>query len=340
MRLLQVMAGGKVGGAEAFFARLAPALHRAGTDQLCVTRPNARNRALVEAGVPLLELPFASPYLDLVTRCRLLAAQRQFRPDIVLAWMNRASAFASAGSAVKLGRLGGYYKLKHYADCHHLIGNTRDIVDYLVREGWPAERAHYVPNFVTSDRADPVSRADLATPDGVPVLLCLGRLHINKGYDVAIRALARVPDAHLWLAGEGELRHRLHALAEREGVGARVRFLGWRRDVPALFAAADILCCPSRHEPLGNVVIEAWAQGKPVVAARAEGPGVLIAHGQNGLLSDIEDWNGLAENLNTVIKTPALRQTLVAGGRAVYERDFTEAVVVARFQALFEEVLR
>ena len=340
MRLLQVMAGGKVGGAEEFFARLAPALHRAGTDQLCVTRPNARNRALADAGVAVLELPFASPYLDLVTRYRLLTAHNRFRPDIVLAWMNRASAFASAGNAVKLGRLGGYYKLRHYADCHHLIGNTRDIVDYLVREGWPADRAHYVPNFVTADTAGPVDRAGFATPDGVPVILCLGRLHANKGYDVAIRALARVPDAHLWLAGEGELRAGLHALAEREGVSARVRFLGWRRDVPALFAAADILCCPSRHEPLGNVVIEAWAQGKPVVAARAQGPGMLITHGENGLLSDIEDWDGLAENLNSVIKSPRLRQTLVAGGRAVYKKEFTEAVVVARFQTLFEEVLR
>lgn len=334
------MAGGEFGGAEAFFARLAPALHRAGADQLCVTRPNARNRALADAGVPLLELPFASPYLDPVTRFRLAVARNRFRPDIVLAWMNRASAFAPAGNAVKLGRLGGYYKLKHYADCHHLIGNTRDIVDYLVRQGWPAERAHYVPNFVNADKAAPAERAGFATPDGVPVILCLGRLHVNKGYDVAIRALARVPDAHLWLAGEGGLRRRLHALAESEGVAARVRFLGWRRDVPALFAAADILCCPSRHEPLGNVVIEAWAQGKPVVAARAEGPGTLITHGRSGLLSEVEDRDGLAENLNRIIKAPALQQTLVAGGRAVYERDFTEAVVVARFQALFEEVLR
>ena len=287
MRLLQVMAGGRVGGAEEFFARLAPALHRAGTDQLCATRPNMRNKALIDAGVPLLELPFASPCLDLVTRYRLRAARNRFRPDIILAWMNRASAFASAGNAVKLGRLGGYYKLKYYADCHHLIGNTRDIVDYLIGEGWPAERAHYVPNFVTAGTAGPVDRADLATPDGVAVILCLGRLHINKGYDLAIRALTRVPDAHLWLAGAGELRAGLHALAEREGVAARVRFLGWRRDVPALFAAADILCCPSRHEPLGNVVIEAWAQGKPVVAARAKGPEMLITQGQNGLLSDI-----------------------------------------------------
>ena len=56
--------------------------------------------------------------------------------------------------------------------------------------------------------------------------------------------------------------------------------LGWRGDVPALLAAADLLVCPSRHEPLGNVVIEAWAPRTPVVAARSQGPGALIEDGQ------------------------------------------------------------
>src|SRR3546814_2771750 len=65
----------------------------------------------------------------------------------------------------------------------------------------------------------------------------------------------------LWLAGEGPRRRALMQQAARLGLGDRVRFLGWRDDVAALLRAADVFLCPSRHEPLGNVVIEAWAHG-------------------------------------------------------------------------------
>src|SRR5262249_27760205 len=162
------------------------------------------------------------------------------------------------GDFVHVARLGGYYNLKYYRDCDHLIGNTRDIVAYLVDHGWPSERAHYLPNLVAAERAPPVPRASLDTPLGVPLALALGRLHPNKGLDTLLTALAMVPDLHFWLAGEGALRAALEGQARSLGLAARVRFLGWRDDPAALLAAADLLVSSSRREPLGNVVIEAW----------------------------------------------------------------------------------
>ncbi len=104
-------------------------------------------------------------------------------------------------------------------------------------------------------------RASLQTPDGAPLLLALGRLHENKAFDVLLDAVALLPDG-LAVArrARGRCATRSRAQAERLGIAERVRFLGWRDDVAALIAAADALVCPSRHEPLGNVVIEAWAQ--------------------------------------------------------------------------------
>ena len=91
-------------------------------------------------------------------------------------------------------------------------------------------------------------------------MLALGRLHHNKAFDVAIRALVDLPGAVLWIAGKGPERNALQMLANQLGVSKRIRWLGWRDDVAALFASADVLVCPSRIEPLGNVIIEAWAQ--------------------------------------------------------------------------------
>src|SRR5262249_39019169 len=147
--------------------------------------------------------------------------------------------------------------------CDHLIGNTRAIIDYAVANGWPRERVTYLPNFVPDARAAAPSTAAGAPPRDPrrPLALALGRLHPNKGFDLLLDALAAARGVSLWICGDGPLRSRLERRATPLGLGGRVRFLGWREDVPSLLAAADLLVCPSLHEPLGNVVIEAWSAG-------------------------------------------------------------------------------
>ena len=263
---MQVMAGAAHGGAEAFFDRLVPALGRAGIAQCAVIRRNEERASLLRAhGIDSVEPPFGG-FFDFATGHGLRRAAAAFAPDIQLAWMSRAARFCRPGPHVVAGRMGGYYDLKYYRYCHHLIGNTPDIRDYIVRSGWPKENAWYLPNFVDATVAPPVGRESLDTPEDVPVLLALGRLHANKGFDVLLAALQRIPDAVLWLGGEGPEEAALKQVAQRHAVADRVRFLGWRRDVAALMAAADVFVCPSRHEPLGNVVLEAWAHRLPVVA--------------------------------------------------------------------------
>lgn len=338
IRLLQAMAGADRGGAEGFFERLAPALQRAGIEQQVLIRRNPRRaKALRQDGVAVTELPFGG-LLDLKTRLGFRRAICKFRPTVVLTWMNRASRFCPKGDFVRIGRLGGYYDLKYYKGFDHLIGNTQDIVDWIIGQGWDASRVHYVPNFVAAAKAPPVSRQELDTPEGVPVILGLGRLHPNKAFDTLIAALASVPAAHLWLAGQGPLREALEAQAKALGVLDRIRFLGWREDTASLFAAADIFVCPSRHEPLGNVVIEAWAQGIPVVAAASEGPRQLIKDGEDGLLTPVDEAAPMAAALNRLIAAPDFAARLGAAGRAAYEQSFTEDAVVARYLDFFAKV--
>src|ERR1700756_736530 len=154
MRLLQAMGGAQHGGAEAFFLRLVLALHRAGQDQLVLLRHPEHAATLREGGVATLELPFGG-LLDLTTKPGFGRAIAEYRPDIVLTWMSRASRLCPSGDFVHVARLGGYYDLKNYRRCDYLIGNTRDLVDSFIRQGWPAERAHYLPNFVDTVAAAP-----------------------------------------------------------------------------------------------------------------------------------------------------------------------------------------
>jgi glycosyltransferase involved in cell wall biosynthesis len=339
MRLLQAMGGARHGGAEGFFLRLAVALQRAGQDQLVLLRHADHGAILRAAGIAVRELPFGG-LLDRTTASGFRRAVAEYRPDIVLTWMSRASRLCPDGDFVHVARLGGHYDLKSYRGCDHLIFNTHDLVASFIARGWPAERAHYLPNFAAAAAAPPVARDSLATPDGVPLALALGRLHENKGFDVLLAALARVPDLHLWLAGEGPLRGDLESQAAALGVAGRVRFLGWRDDVPALLAAADFLVSSSRHEPLGNVVIEAWAAERAVIATASAGPRELIRDGESGLLAPIEDAAALAAALARLAADPALRARLAAGGHAAYAAQFTESAVVRRYQDFFAAVTR
>lgn len=340
MRVIQAMAGAATGGAEGFFMRLVLALHAAGIEQGAIIRRHPHRASLLqEAGIPTRELRFGGP-LDLVSRFGYAKAIREADPDIVMTWMNRASGLCPSGRFIQIGRLGGFYDLKYYARCHHLVGNTQGIVNYIVGEGWPMDRAHHISNFVDTVYAVPVTRDALATPEGVPVLLALGRLHPNKAFDVLIEAMVDLPDAWLWLAGDGPLADPLRRHAQDRGVVDRVRFLGWRDDVGALLGAADVLVCPSRHEPLGNVILEGWARQVPVVAAASQGPSEVIVDGETGLLAPVDDARALARRIGEVLDNRAEAQAMVSRAHDAYECRFSRQAIVGQYVALFEEVTR
>jgi glycosyltransferase involved in cell wall biosynthesis len=333
VKLAQIMAGAPAGGAELFYERLTIALHRAGETVLPIIRRDAGRAARLEAaGLRPMQLAFGGP-LDLLTAPRLKRVLTSFAPSVAVAWMNRAARYAPAGRWVLAGRLGGYYDLDYYKRCDHLIGNTRGIADWIVGQGWPAARVHHLPNFAPDmAAAAPADRAALGVPHGTKLVLALGRLHANKAFDVLIRALPRLPGVHAVIAGEGPERPALEQLARAEGVADRLHLLGWRTDTDALLACADVLACPSRVEPLGNVVIEAFSARRPIVAAAADGPRELIVPGRDGLLVPLEDAAALADALAGVLNDPTRAAALADAGRARFDAEFAEAPVLARWR--------
>src|SRR5690606_37536844 len=124
-----------------------------------------------------------------------------------------------------------------------------------------------------------------------PMVLFVGRLSTQKGPDLLLEAvpavLARRSDAKFVFAGDGDMRGYLQNRAHQLGVAHAVRFLGAMGANGALvdlFKSTDLLCVPSRNEPFGVVVLEAWAAGKPVVATQNGGPRHFVEHGTNGFL--------------------------------------------------------
>ncbi|MFC3068801.1 glycosyltransferase [Phenylobacterium soli] len=338
MSVLHLLGTSGDGGAETYFVDLVTALKRAGVKEAAAIRRHAgREAALKAAGVPVKVLGFGGP-IDVFTRTAAAGYGKLQGARLMLAWMNRAARHTPKGPWARIGRLGGYYNLKYYAGFDELVANTEDIAEWIVSQGWPAGRVRCIPNFAAAPpKTAPIDRASLDTPADAPLLLGMGRLHENKAHDVSLQALAQLPGAYLWIAGAGALEPKLKSLAEALGVADRVRFLGWRTDPSALYRTADVCVFPSRHEPLGNVVIQAWAHGLPVVAAESQGPKALIRQGQDGLLTPIDDAAALADAVRTLLDDDKTRTRFAAEGLKRVAAEFSEAAVVGQWMTLFSD---
>jgi glycosyltransferase involved in cell wall biosynthesis len=336
MRIAQIMAGAPIGGAEAFFERATIALHQAGDVVLpIIRRDTGRAERLRAAGLQPVEFAFGGA-LDFLTRPHVRRALQDFKPDVVMAWMQRAARFTPQGSWVLVGRFGGYYDVKYFRHCDHLVANTHDLVRAITAAPWPPARVHYLPNFVEDFAGS--TPANLPAASSAPRLLAMGRLHANKGFDVLLRALALLPRGHVYLAGAGPEEAALRALAAELCITDRVTFLGWRRDIGSLLAASDIFICSSRHEPLGNIVLEAWSAAKPVIAAAAQGPSELISDGKDGVLVPREDAPALAAAIAQLAENPERAAALAAAGRAHFAATFAEAPVIAHWRRVLAEL--
>ena len=340
MRVLQIMAGRRNGGAELYSTDIMLSLHEAGLDQRVVLHPRApRFAELAGAGLAMAPDVFSVPFRPW-QRVKLRGLIAAYKPDIIHCWMRRAVSLVAPGAAPAIiGWYGDYEEQEaHFGACTHFIGVTQDLVRHAYAHGAKPGTAFYVPTFPSVEDAPPVDRATLDTPPGAKVLLTLSRLHKVKGLDTALRALADLPDCYLWIAGDGPEETALRQLAAELGVAERVRFLGWRTDRGALLKGADICLLPSRYEPFGTVILDAWSMGTPFIACASDGPGAYIRNGENGMLVPADDPRALARAVRQVLDDEVLRARIAANGTAEYQAGFTRAAVTRRLMARYEEI--
>jgi glycosyltransferase involved in cell wall biosynthesis len=333
------MAGRCPGGAETYSTDVMLSLHKAGLRQSIVMSKNAPRYAEIQkAGLALAPMPLALPFYQL-QKWRLARLIRREQPDIIHTWMRRAAGLVPANCNLPvIGWFGGYYDPQHFERCTHFVGVTKDIVAHMIKNDVASGRAFFIPTFPDIAEAPPVDRASLATPKDAKVLLTLSRLHPKKGLDTFLQALATMPDCYGWLAGDGPLRRELEGLAIELGVMERVRFLGWRTDRDALLRAADVCVLPSRYEPFGTVILEAWAAGVPLVACRSAGPAAHIGDNANGLLVPVDDAEKLAQAMRQAFTNSELRQRLIAEGYVAYTKSYTREAVTQQWIGLYQQL--
>ena len=350
-----VMGSRLFGGAEHFYLRLLRILRDDGHPVTAINRPGTPvAEALAGDGIPQIHIPMANGW-DLWSLWRLRQTCLAMGPCIVQTYMGRATRLTrlpANSPAMHVARLGEYYKIDgYYRHAHAWIGNTRGICDYLVRSGLPARRVFYIGNCVPEPGpADPSARGEARLSHGIPpeawVIFSLGRLVDVKGFDDLLKAMALLPadiagqPVVLLVAGDGPHAASLRAHAQTLGLEGRVRWLGWQNDTDPLYALADIFVCPSRHEPLGNVILEAWSHGLPLISTASLGATELVEPGVTGLLCPCKEPEAMAGQISELLTaTAGQRKALGEAGRGFLRQHFSAASILAAYSTLYAQLM-
>jgi glycosyltransferase involved in cell wall biosynthesis len=296
LRVMHVITPSRIAGAETFLLRLN---RRTDPGQIIHRYVANRNRivpAVRAEGLEIDSLGIGGKVNPLAVS-RLRRAAREFRADLTHSHLSSASWWCGwlthLGGPPSIGHVHGFTSAPWHSRQSHLIACSAAVKHDLIEKGIPADRItvmHYPvdPNDQCPTRLPAIVRAELGAEPDTPIVGTFAHLSPKKGYRELIRAaeivLRRFPLAQFWCFGEGMLQDELAQNARAAGIADRFRLLGFRRDVPDLMRAVDIMCLPSHREPFGLVYVEAGLAGKPVIACDGGGAPEVITHGETGLL--------------------------------------------------------
>jgi glycosyltransferase involved in cell wall biosynthesis len=179
------------------------------------------------------------------------------------------------------------------------------------------------------------------TPEDI-VVGSVGRLVEQKDYPTELRGFALAwraePRLVLILIGDGPLRAELESLAASLGIAHRVRFLGYRPDVPRLFHAIDLFALASKFEPFGIAILEAKASGVPILSAAVNEIPDILSHGKSGRLFEASSAESFSQALLDLIRDPAGTRAMAAEAyREAEVRHGLEAMIDS-YQRLYDEI--
>jgi glycosyltransferase involved in cell wall biosynthesis len=207
---------------------------------------------------------------------------------------------------------------------------------------WPSDKITVVPNAVDVRGADAPLDSDLRSRlsrGHRAVVLVAARLDPLKGHRYLLDAARSLDGVHIVLAGDGPERAALEARVRELGLEPRVTFLGFREDVPRLMRCADVVVLPSLVEGLPLTVLEAMAARVPVVATAIGGTDEAVVDGMTGVLVPPGDAAALANAVERLLSNPQLARRLSEAGAARIAEHFTAERMVARVEAVYDELL-
>lgn len=232
--------------------------------------------------------------------------------------------------------------LSRFTDALVLINK----MDYkLAKSKFKAKATYRIPGvgvnlsqFKTESTTD--FRNDFSIPDDASVVLSVGELNVNKNHKTGIKALSLLKDKsiHYCIAGNGPLLEELIDFSKTCGVEERVHFLGYRRDLPAIFRQSKLFLLPSYREGLGMAAIEAMSCGLPLVSSNRHGINDYSIDGVTGFKCHPADYETMAKHIERILSDEDLRNKLSENCKEI-AKQFSLEESVATMMKIYEETL-
>jgi glycosyltransferase involved in cell wall biosynthesis len=361
-RVLHAITGTGIGGAERSLLRILRGLHGRYEFGVVSLKPEgALGAEMREAGAAVVSLGMrGAPGLAQIGALRELGREiRRFEPDLVHAWLfqaNLLSRFAAGGTAnissLRVEERERPWEVRLDAWSSRRVTRytavSQSVARFSVERGLPEGKIDVIPNGLPhEDFEEPEGwrdfRRETAIPEDALLLLCVGRLAPQKGQRFLLEAVSGSEElpSPPWLLflGDGPDLPLLQALARRYRCGERVRFLPPVGDPRRAYRSADLLVLPSLWEGMPNAVLEAMAQGCPVLSTEVGGAPEIIEDGVNGRLVPPGDSPALRQALTQLLSDTELRERLAAAGPATVRERFPLSRTLELTQALYEELL-
>lgn len=352
-------------------AEIARAASRAGHTVTCLAH-SIENELLMEPGIEWAHMPDANTPFALLGNIRCAAATtrwlEEYGGDADLVVANGANTWTHVDvnivhfvhsawraspvhdSRVRRDLYGSYQWLYSTVNARaeqHALPQARCVVpvsekvrNELLGIGLPDDHLHVIHNGVDIEEFHPgqADRTALGLPEDVPLGFFAGDIRTpRKGLDVLIKGLKQVPNTHIAVAGRVD-GSPYPAFAERMGVGSRVHFLDFRRDIPKLMQAADFFAFPSRYEACSLVLLEAMAAGLPILTAQTAGGAELVGEEAGIVIDDPDNIGALVEALTHLSTSQSSWAEMSRAAREIAEANSWERMA-SRYLSLFENLM-
>ncbi len=273
-----------------------------------------------------------------------------FHANVAGAWAARRAGVPHVVTGIRVAERSARWHLPlsrwadRFVDRHVCVSESVRAFS-IAQSGLKVEKLVVIPNAVDVQRfsgVEPAQRQSLGVAAGARVITCVGRLDRQKGLEWLLEALRdvapRVPHAELVLVGDGPERESLQRLARRI-YPLPVRFLGFRADVPEILAASDLVVLPSRWEGMPNVVLEAMASGRAVVATDVEGVREALGSNAPQQIVAVDDPRGFSERIVVLLNDAELRKRLEKANLQRAGEAFSFSGMVSAYEQLYFELL-
>jgi len=370
IKVIFVITGSGVGGAEKMLYHTIKGLNpKRYTAKLCSLKKKGVFASRLEAdGLEVYSLnmsdeaTLAGWFDSLRALVQLVIYFLRERPAVVHSFLFRANIIARiAGyltgvpviiSSVRV--MGGEKQYHHFIErltafmVDHYVAVSDQVKGHIIRRSHISDqKISIIYNGVSVKNTDAFDKTEFLSRAGLKsdarIVMTAGRLHRQKGYDHLIHAMpivqAAFPGVKLLIPGEGEEENNLKKLADSLELTEQVIFMGLRSDVDRLLQCSEVFVLPSRWEGFPNVILEAMAAGKPVVATAVGGIPELVVQGVTGVLVPPQDTPALADAIKGLLSDEKRALAMGAAGRQRVQQCFSMDAMISKTEALYQELL-